>query len=141
MSEPTRRSRTIDRRQFVAGGLAATAASLLGPASASAHEEVLSDVICATVGDDVSAWSMDALAMPTGHRFDVDLEPDSWIANGDGTAHRLSDFSEGQPVVVLLPERGPTDAATVGDDGPVRARGVVELVVGTRADIRGRARD
>lgn len=144
MSEPTQKSRGIDRRHFVAGGVAAAAANVIAPGNAVAHHDEdggISEVVCATVEEHVSVRSMDALALPTGRRFRVELEPHPWLANGDGSARQLSDFPEGQSVVVLLPAPAEVDAATVGESGPVRAKGVVQLVVGTRRDIRGRTHD
>lgn len=132
MSEPRPVSRAVDRRHFLAGGVAATAASLLGADGAAARAQETSDAICATVGDRVSQRSLNAVALPRGRHFRVELEPD---------AQRPSGLRAGQPVVVHLAEPAATNAATVGADGPVRARGVTGLVVGTRADIQGRASD
>jgi hypothetical protein len=132
MSEPRPVSRAIDRRHFVAGGVAATAASLLGAGRADAHEEVMSDAVCATFGDWISNSSLNAAAMPTGRPFRAVLERG---------ARRPSHLREGQPVAVQLVEPAEVDAATVGADGPVRARRVTGLIVGTRADIQGRAID
>ncbi|HEX6023046.1 MAG TPA: hypothetical protein VFZ00_13685 [Solirubrobacter sp.] len=99
-------------------------------------------MICARVGDQVTDTALEALATPTDHRFQVDLLPGARIANGAGTAHRLTDFRPGQTVVIQVPEHTPqADATTVGDSGPVLATGVVELILGTRASIRDRAGD
>ena len=132
MSEPSQVSGAVDRRDFLTGGMAAAAASLIGAGEAAAHTGVPSDGVCATLNGRVSDSSFDATAL-RGRRFRVELEPG---------AAQPSGLERGDSIFVQLAHPGhETNAATVGQDGPVRARGVTPLVVGTRADISYRASD
>jgi len=131
----------IDRRTLVVGGAAVAAGAIVGaPGAALAHEDGhgLAYVICATVGEHISPTAMNARAIPTDRQFRVDLLPGARIANAAGTAHRLEHFRPGDSIAIVLPEPAPVDAATVGDDGPIAAAGVVQLKIGTRSQIADR---
>jgi hypothetical protein len=147
MSDPTKRSPgspQIDRRAFIAGGVATAAAAVIGPVAVAhaAEDDHVTSLICATVDEHVSPRSFNARAIPTGHQFRVKLAPGARVRNGAGTAHKLKDFRQGQSVGVVPPPGTPeVNAATVGDDGPVQATAVVELMVGSISDIINRADD
>lgn len=137
------RSSGIDRRTFIAGGAATAAVAAFGPAAvAHAEEDAVTSLICATVDEHISPRAFNALAVPTGHKFRVNLAPGARVRNGAGTAHKLKDFSNGQTVGIVPPAGTPeVNAATVGNDGPVKATAVVELFVGSISDILNRAED